>query len=536
MNVLETFSNFKKSSITPVILIIVFSFIIIWPFFKNGYFKTDDGEWMIIRFSAFHQTLIAGQLPVRFIERLNNNYGYPVTNFLYPLPFYLAEVLYLLTKNFTLSIKILYVISTFLSGLLMYWALRQKFNIAPSTLGAIYYLFFPYRLIDLYVRGSLGEVVALAFAPLALGAIIKISEGKKIFYPILAVTLAILITSHNVIAATLLPFLTIILIILNKKNLQLTILTLLLGAGLAAFYWIPAIYDLRYVRLLSVNVSNPVEYLAKIENIFSPLPISSKSIDLYPYIGLSIIPIILCAIYLWFKNKKDTLALVSTVVILICIFMMTNFSKLIWENVYLINVIQFPWRLSATVMFFSSILAAYVFHEIKHFLPKLIIFLLLILSIVHLLQPKEYTNMDDSYYSTNEDTTTVKDEYLPIWVDEKPSQRANEKFVQNNNILFEQVETKPSSYKTMAHVLNPTVLVINTIYFPGHEVKVNNKNVTIMPTQKNGLISLELPSGKHEVIIKYGKTPIHKISETVSLISILLTVFVIIYQWRKKDF
>ncbi len=28
----------------------------------------------------------------KFVDRLNNNYGYPVFNFLYPLPFYLAEI------------------------------------------------------------------------------------------------------------------------------------------------------------------------------------------------------------------------------------------------------------------------------------------------------------------------------------------------------------------------------------------------------------------------------------------------------------
>src|SRR3989338_3972110 len=85
---------------SQIFLIIVFSLIALWPFFKKGYFESHDGEWMVIRFSAFHQTLASGQIPVRFVDRLNNNYGYPVLNFLYPLPFYLAEIPKLLGFEF----------------------------------------------------------------------------------------------------------------------------------------------------------------------------------------------------------------------------------------------------------------------------------------------------------------------------------------------------------------------------------------------------------------------------------------------------
>ena len=74
-----------------LILITFLTLIGLWPFFRPGYFESHDGEWMVIRFTAFHQTLAVGQFPVRFVDRLNNNYGYPVVNFLYPLPFYLCR-------------------------------------------------------------------------------------------------------------------------------------------------------------------------------------------------------------------------------------------------------------------------------------------------------------------------------------------------------------------------------------------------------------------------------------------------------------
>src|SRR3989338_10345632 len=122
---------------SQIFLIIVFSLIALWPFFKKGYFVSHDGEWMVIRFSAFHQALASGQIPVRFVDRLNNNYGYPVLNFLYPLPFYLAEIPKLLGFGFVDSIKIIFVASTFASAFAMYWALIQIFTKWAAFAGAI---------------------------------------------------------------------------------------------------------------------------------------------------------------------------------------------------------------------------------------------------------------------------------------------------------------------------------------------------------------------------------------------------------------
>src|SRR3989344_5861086 len=135
-----------------IYLIIVLSLIALWPFFKPGYFESHDGEWMVIRFSAFHQTLTNGQVPVRFVDRLNNNYGYPVFNFLYPLPFYLAEIPRILGFGFVDSIKIVFVVSTVASAVAMFWALSQVFNKWAVFAGMVLYIFVPYRFVYLYVR------------------------------------------------------------------------------------------------------------------------------------------------------------------------------------------------------------------------------------------------------------------------------------------------------------------------------------------------------------------------------------------------
>src|SRR3990167_6215755 len=84
--------------------------------FRPGFFPSHDGEWMVIRLSAFHQTLADGQFPVRWSSRLNHGFGYPVLNFLYPLPFYFGEIFYLLSGSFTTAIKWVFILATLGSG------------------------------------------------------------------------------------------------------------------------------------------------------------------------------------------------------------------------------------------------------------------------------------------------------------------------------------------------------------------------------------------------------------------------------------
>jgi len=90
------------------ILLAIFCLPSILPLFHPGFFQSDDGEWMIIRFSAFFQALSDGQFPVRFLGRLNHEYGYPVANFLYPGFMYLGVPIHILGIGFVDTIKIIF--------------------------------------------------------------------------------------------------------------------------------------------------------------------------------------------------------------------------------------------------------------------------------------------------------------------------------------------------------------------------------------------------------------------------------------------
>src|SRR5580704_7252828 len=108
----------KKKELLIILLLLVFSIPAILPLAHHGFFQTDDGEWMIIRLSAFYQAFHDGQFPVRFLQRLNFGYGYPVAEFLYPGSFYLGIILHIIRFGFVNSIKIIFGLSLIGSAIL----------------------------------------------------------------------------------------------------------------------------------------------------------------------------------------------------------------------------------------------------------------------------------------------------------------------------------------------------------------------------------------------------------------------------------
>ena len=521
------------------LIILFLTLLALWPFFKKGFFESHDGEWMVIRFSAFHQTLTSGQFPVRFVDRLNNNYGYPVANFLYPLPFYLAEIPKILGFGFVDSIKIIFVLSTLASTLVMFWALSQIFDKWASLAGGILYLFSPYRFVDLYVRGSLGENLALAIVPLVFGSLLKIKKGDKRFLPIFSFSLALLILAHNVIALLFLPlFLIVSMIVVNNRSKVLV--SFGLGILISSFFWLPAIYDLQFVRLSQIKVSQIDDHLVPITNLFSPSwgygPTPDGNNHLSTQIGIISSLVAASTIYLIFKGKiKETLVIFLLLTFTLSLFLMTKWSFLIWKTVPGLDIIQFPWRLLSLIVFISSFLLAFLISISKRkILIASTVVVASIISTILYTKPLNFIDRREGFYATNEATTTVRDEYLPLWVKERPTARANQKIEINNGSIISS-DIKPTNYKAKIQLDQDMDVTVNTIYFPTFKVTIDGEKANFSYNPPKGLINFQLPKGEHEVIISYARSPIHLTSELISLAAIGITGTFFLTLWRKQS-
>jgi hypothetical protein len=489
----------------PVILLTIFCIWSIIPLLHPGFFVTDDGEWIIIRLSAFHQALASGQFPVRWLGRLDFAYGYPVANFLYPGVLYLGELIHLFHISFVNSTKILIGISLLGSGVCSFLWLKKFFTPIIACMGALFFLFSPYHLYDIYTRGSIGEAVALFVVVFVLWQI----ERKSVLFS--ATGIGFLILSHNTLAAFFLPVIGIY-YFLRKNELNLSwkeiALPYLLGIGCATFFWLPALYDLQYTVFSKTIISNWQSYFAAFWLI-------------QPFV----VGIIISAIFIIQDRgnfRREILPLFFLGITAIPLFFSTSLSSIFWTWLP-ISFIQFPFRLLSVSLLGGAFLSCYLLSHSKKSLPFWIIFTLitLVLSGVPFVSPKVYTDKGEGFYTTNEDTTTVQQEYMPIWVKEKPFQHPPYPLSASNNaIVLETGRVNSKRAEATIATDGPAIITFEQHYFPGWTAYIDGKPVPIHIATNTGVMQVSTTSGNHTVVFKFVETPMRLFADMVSLVSL----------------
>jgi hypothetical protein len=505
----------NKKTVVFILLFVILSLPAIIGFLHAGFPLTDDGNWMIIRFSAFYEAMRSGQFPVRFLSRLNNGYGYPVSDFLYPGFMYLGLPVHIFGLNFIDTIKFLFEIFLIISPVFCFMWLKKFFDNISSLVGSIVYLYFPYHLFDAYKRGSLGEVLSLAVVPFIFWQI----ERRSIILSTLGIGLLIL--SHNTLAFLfmgLIVFYAALDLFITKQRkiiLRFYVVSITLALGISAFFWIPAIYDLRYTVFFQTKVSDWNSYFINLN-----------------LIGLSTIFIILCLIALIIvkkiKFKSHRLTIMFLLLGIFSIFFASPVSSDLWKHLP-VSFIQFPFRLLSLTIVCISFLGAClvsVFYGKKKILISGLIIVLALLSAKSFILPNNYQYLPDTFYSTNQDTTTVKNEYMPKWVKNVPVSAYTTKIENlNGKEKIETISITANKINFRISLKAQRVIQINTTYFPGWEAFVNGKRTNIMFDNSRGVMHIILGEGDNNVVIKFSETSIRFFSDLISIFSLFGLIF-----------
>ena len=214
------------------------------PLFGKNYIPTHDGEYHIIRFWQFAKMLSSGYVFPRWAPDLNSGYGIPLFMFHYPFPNYIGALFHLFGISFVDSFKLELAFGYLMAVFACFLWLSRLFRLFAAFVGTVIFSVIPYWFVDIYVRGSVGEVWAIAWFFVALVAL----ERKSFLF--ISLGTAFLILSHNIMAILLVPTLVLYALIRNRQALW--------GVGtgimLSSYFWIPAIFEQKYmVGLNSVD-------------------------------------------------------------------------------------------------------------------------------------------------------------------------------------------------------------------------------------------------------------------------------------------
>lgn len=500
-------------------------------------FHTHDGLVHLPRIAAYYKALTSGQILPRWAGDLNYGYGMPLFNFIYHTPYLLSALFIRLGFSLVQSFKIVMFASFLLSGITMFAFAYNLFgDTKKAFLVTIFYQFAPFRLVEVLVRGSFGEMYTYAFLPLVLFGLSKTMKRPSLPHIMLTcLATGFLIISHNSISLVFFGIAALfILFFFHKKNVPYGMLSLILGLLLSAFYWVPALLEHKYTLgdLYMRDIFR--EHFPPLINFFIPnftnsIQLQTKGISVQ--FGIFHVVAIIAAIYILITKKKidsqiKKVILFSLTLVVGSTFLMQPITIFVWEKVALLRQFQFPWRLLSVISFAAALLSV-VFFSFPIFKNKWAYYLIIIGAVVSTIfywyPPLGFdTIKDERQFWEYPLTTTYWGETDIIWSAGPAKSYAKQQLetiegdVQISNIV------KNSIVHTATTLSNKEgKLVDNTQYFPGWKVYVNGIQTPIQFQDPNwrGLITFSVPKGTSKIKVIFEKSPTQKMTETISMIT-----------------
>lgn len=539
-----------------ILTVLLFSLLGIKALFHPGLFTAHDIWHQVVRLHYYYQAINDGQFPPYWIGQLANNFGYPLFNFSYQLPWIIGALFIKLGFDFFTSLKFLFILSYILSGITMYFFVYHLLKDRLSALlSSILYLWLPYHFLVIFVGASMGVAFIFVFLPFVFLGIHLLTTKPRIGIGILSIGLAGIILSHIMHLIFILPALLVFSFweFTNTKSkisfLRNIILSLILASLISAFYLIPAFVYNQYTR---VHLEDGIAKLYERNFVnfnqllyskwgFSPIVNNAKNGEISFQLGItqwiSMIILLILIPFKKFNSSNRALNIFLFIGFIFNLFLMLDISLPLWKFLVKFIALDFPFRLLLPTAFIASIYAGIILTGLSQRLKVITLICLISLAIYtnrNHINVNQYTNFPiDTYLDLEtEVTTNTFNEYLPI--------KANPSLLRKpwNEIVGEKLSvssvtqtTNTLSFNVSSSTEQPVSL--GQFYFPGQNLFVNNQ-ISKFDIDKEGRMSLILPAGNHHILIKYQDTLLIKISKFLTLVGILITVFLFSPKLRKK--
>ncbi len=527
------------------------------PLFNKGYFPIHD-DLQVVRQLEMENCFKDLQIPCRWVNDLGYGYGYPLFVYYPPLPYLLGEIFRVFHFSYIDTVKIVGGLGFVGAAVAMYFLGREVWNEKGGVLASALYLYAPYRAVNFYVRAAVNEFWASVFFPVILLAIYKIIVQKNRKWILgLALGFAGLMLSHNQMLLIFIPVIVgwTVYLWLKERSLR-SVISLALGSfwglGLAGFYFIPVLLEQKYAHLetLVIGYFNYLAHFLDLSQIFlrinwgygSSVYGSGDTMSFALGYAQWLIPLLSVLLILFFPKLRKYWFLILTLggLGLWSLFMTHSKSTFIWMIAKPLEFLQFPWRfLSVSIFIFSLLGGALGVVISKRVLG--IMLLLVIITNANYFRPRIYSaEMTDADKFTGHTwylmTTNGIFDYLPKGAAFPPADPPGGNLsILNGKGTYSTVFKKSNQQKYQVNLEQSSLVQIETYYFPGWQVYVDNKRVELDPVADKllGRMQVVVPEGSHEIVAKFTNTPDRLIGNMMSIVSWAL-VLGIIGLWSKK--
>ncbi len=459
-----------------------------------------------------------------------------------------------------------------LAGASMYWLAREWFPAQDAMFAAVFYALNPYHLLIIYWRSAYAELLAAIVLPLMLLLLVRLREPRPQPTMWLSLVLAAAWLT-NAPAAVMIQYSTAGLALLlaaldiaaarsfslaAKRLLLRTSVAIILGAGLASLYLIPATYEQGWI-----NISEVMSPGVRPQDNFLFTTIADADHNrfnlLVSILAVSEVGVLIVAI--WFSKKTkfaDTaipaapVASAGAPVIpgntriwvvlsaygLSTAVLMVSVSNLLWQHLPKFRFVQLPFR---WLLCMNLALAMLLTMATKRWTTRGLacaILLATVLLLAYRLQPPWWEAAADFREMSNAmadgsgyDGT---DEYVPAGAD---AYELNKSLPRVSNqagtpvpgavLLWDQTEKH-----FVVEVDQPQEITIRLFNYPAWLAIVNGKPAVTRTTDVTGLMAIPVAAGNNDVHIYFRRTTDRLLGSLVSLISLMLLI--VGWTWARR--
>ena len=484
----------------------------------------------------------------RWLPDLYGGYGYPTFDFYQPGYFFISLPFTYIFGDPISQTYFTILFLFFVGGMGAYLMCREVSTPAIGLWGAILFLLTPYMWVNCCIREDLSEFASMVFCPYGIFFIIRLLKLSRhtVSYHLMALvglSFAAVMFMHPATALVYFPAATAFGIALallasgknwRKRYIAQLLFSVALGAVLSSPYWL-TVFSLKPYVNLSAAVEGSFSHKHFIQTATSLFWDGMVGQDLaggwaFGHLGL---PHFLLAVAGVIAGAKNRMFLIAFFTYVGLIFFMTSLANVFWENIDLVRLIQFRYRLLAVITTFQVLCAAGIVHiytQKTHRQAYIIVFALCSVVLWH----HEKFKITDNLFPqlSKEELQKATDEQL---ADPRPhiSTFANvNEFAPLTSLKEKRAWPHPgkmleiykgegaatpteddSKFFIRYDITSPggVTILINQVYFPGWRILVDEKPVDATQLEKSlmddGLIRFPVEKGVHTIEAFYAGPP-----------------------------
>lgn len=545
------------------------------PLFNDFVLKGHDTLFHLTRIEGIYEAILDHQFPMWINMYENNTYGY-ATPIMYPQLFLIIPALLRVCgMSLMNSYKMLLFMVNASTVLISYYSFKGIFRRRDAgAIGSLAYSLCLYRLCDVYTRGALGEMLAMAFFPLVLYGLFEVYLGNYKKWIILTLGMTGVLQSH-ILSAYMCTFFAgiyfiIVLPIIVKnfgKRFLAIMKAIIVTVVVNLWFLVPFVsyysQDFKAKGASVASVEKEAIYFSQIFATFvcdnemsiargttqNEMPLTVGGIflittALFVLIGIYFKKVIYQSNKLKRLSKAGLLTLAGAVVAIymsLWIFPWYSFQKIIVGR--LMTSIQFPWRMlgiASVLLSVVLIIVVLMMHELFPKWRRLISIVAIVLIFansfyymestrdMNTIRNKEYasyTNVTDTLYTYREDDVqTIID-------------RGNTIEVNSGNISVSNYTKKGTNVSfryLISGASDDTIEMEVPIYwYPGYTAYCNGREIQ-SGRGTDGIMKVMASDSSGELLVKYEEPIMWDVAYWVSILSVILIFFLFIIRRRKK--